>query len=298
VIVKRQTLDRTALIHLHAQYFSSRYEREQKRLVLTTSALALPFGKTDVAAGGVQAGMSFAAPSYALHISTDPTVLGEVCATYTRTGSERVGTLTGTVPAGIADGPVFLTLVGAANESSGTLGAYLDRQGQAKDSRYTIVQSYSYDWYLSKGQHVVALVEKSLIGSTTPAIVPRTPEFFTAPLASSQIVRVDRVANYHVPHRPNVDARGIMTTACPQPYDWAPLIAPTPALPLRDGPRGVGTCGYVTFLRTGRNGKAYFCDPWRFGVVDTNGSVKTLLGLRHAVDPYWEDAPSHEVVGR
>jgi hypothetical protein len=293
-----QAINLSSVVHFEPQYFSSRYEREQRHVRITENTYQVMLAKTDIAAGGVTAGLSFSASSYNVHVSTDPNILGPVGGTYTRVGTERRGSVTITFT-NEPDGPIFLTVVPSttSTECYPKWGCYLDRNGQAGESLYTIFQSYSYDWVSSKYNHVCERVLKTELGNTTKPIVPRAAVPFSTALSYTQISREDRVPNYHVPHRPITTVNGIVGSECSQPYDWAPLIASYPTLPLLDGPRGIGTAGYLTFLRYGRNAKLYFCDPWRFGVIDAAGTVKTLLGFRHSVAPYWDDPQTHHVVG-
>jgi hypothetical protein len=81
-------------------------------------------------------------------------------------------------------------------------------------------------------------------------------------------------------------------------YFWHHFIGAKPRFPLLDGLRGVGSVSMPTHLQVGRNGKIYFTDSWRLGVVSPYGEVKTLAGYRHKSTPsYWEPEPDVELVG-
>ena len=94
-------------------------------------------------------------------------------------------------------------------------------------------------------------------------------------------------------YRPARDKRGIWTTSNRQPYFWEDYTDKTPRLPLLDGPRGHGCVQGATHLQVGRNGKVYFTDFWRFGVMEVDGAVRTLAGIRHkGMARFWGDVKS------
>lgn len=107
--------------------------------------------------------------------------------------------------------------------------------------------------------------------------------------------------------RPSINKNGIMSTFNLQWYTWSSFIAKLPAVPLLDGPRGVGTLGYITHIEVGSFvlpstgkplGNLYVLDPWRVVKVRPNGSISTLVGYRHKPTPsYWQDPPELELVG-
>lgn len=78
----------------------------------------------------------------------------------------------------------------------------------------------------------------------------------------------------------------------------SPLTASDAAL--LDGPRGMGSTSAITFLQVGRNGGVYFLEPWRFGHIDPDGTVRTIAGKRSR-QPAPRHVPSrdddHEMVG-
>ncbi len=93
----------------------------------------------------------------------------------------------------------------------------------------------------------------------------------------------------------------IRTARGTQSYYFSDLILRYPTWPLLDGPRGVGTVNMPTHVHIGKAtktadpasgpvGALYVTDPWRLMRVGADGSVRTLLGYRHDVAPYWGDA--------
>jgi hypothetical protein len=103
---------------------------------------------------------------------------------------------------------------------------------------------------------------------------------------------------YGDPHLVTRTTSGALTGEDRQRYYWAQMVSKTPGVHLLDGPRGVGTVAMTTHLQVGRNGKVYFCDPWRVGKIATDGTITTLAGYRHAHPaPHWQSPDVHEVVG-
>lgn len=138
-------------------------------------------------------------------------------------------------------------------------------------------------------------------GSPTPRPMTLKPaEPFSTPLR-----RADLVCEMLVPsmgtdvHLPTITDDGVVTTAGGQSYHWHDLFAKLPALPVLDGPRGVGTVSMPTHLQWGRNGKVYFCDPWRVCKISADGTITTLAGYRSSKLPshFESKAPKLELVG-
>jgi hypothetical protein len=91
-------------------------------------------------------------------------------------------------------------------------------------------------------------------------------------------------------HRVCATSDGWLSSFSVQPYHYSQMTAKVPNVPLLDGPRGVGTVCMTTHLQVGRNGKKYFCDPWRIGKIALDGTVTTLVGWRHPeISPHWQD---------
>lgn len=138
-------------------------------------------------------------------------------------------------------------------------------------------------------------------GSPTPRpIAMAKPEPFSTALRRSDLVCEMLVPSMGADvHLPTITDDGVVTTAGCQSYHWHHLFARLPALPVLDGPRGVGTVSMPTHLQWGRNDKMYFCDPWRVGKISADGAITTLAGYRSSKPPshYESKAPTLDLVG-
>jgi hypothetical protein len=128
---------------------------------------------------------------------------------------------------------------------------------------------------------------------------------------SDPLVRADMHCSQWVPvrvgdiHRPNRNAAGVMSAFDVQAYFWSSVTRLKPPVPLLDGPRGVGTVSFVTHIEIGKaapggrpRNNLYVVDPWRVCKVSEDGTIKTLVGYRHAgMASYWEEPADVELVG-
>ena len=118
-----------------------------------------------------------------------------------------------------------------------------------------------------------------------PKAVPLLPR--ATPAFSTQVLRQNLFLEYVVltrtgnVYRPNYTRDGVMVAQNVQPYHWERLVMADPKQPLLDGPRGIGTCSFVTHISVDRHGGAYCTDPWRVFRVDKTGHVTTRWGWRH-----------------
>jgi hypothetical protein len=285
------------LVHPDA-YKGGRYDRFQLHTVYAATAINTPFDAFYLQHDNptaLQPGV------YRLYVALDPNGPWTERAQFTAVGGETGKKLVGAF-GDEPDGPIFIKIERDGGGYVGPVyGAYLDRNGQAKDAAHSIIQSGNYEWTHGGGHHVI-LVEKAQFGFSAAAVKPYTVVPFNTTKTRNQISRVNLTPHYGgAPRRPFIDNRGIINTCGKHPYQWSDLVASRPRQPLADGPRGQGTTQFITALRAGRNGKWYFCDPWRFGFIDSTGAVFTLIGLRDR-EPlkYWgqTDAPdTFEVVG-
>jgi hypothetical protein len=76
-------------------------------------------------------------------------------------------------------------------------------------------------------------------------------------------------------------SNGFRTALNTQGYAFSTIGAKLPGLVLRDGPFGVGTLAGATHLRARRLGGLEFTDPWSFGHLDADGTIKRLAGWHH-----------------
>lgn len=147
-------------------------------------------------------------------------------------------------------------------------------------------------------EHQYAVVP-GVFNPTTLPLVPRArPHFNTTPVRGNLVMTELVKARPDDIYRTVRTADGIIATANEQPYFRSDMQQKYPPLALLDGPRGRASLSMVTHLQVGRNGKVYFCDPWRFGVVDQTGNLRTLSGYRHkSIASYFRDPQDLELVG-
>lgn len=146
--------------------------------------------------------------------------------------------------------------------------------------------------------HQFAYVPAVLSPVTVPLAPRDTPAFWTIPDRGRLVMTELAKCRPDSIYRTSIDKRGIKFTANRQPYFWDDFLDPIPKLALLDGPRGRGTVVMPSSLQHGRNGKVYFTDPWRVGVVGADGAVKTLAGYRHDDMPtYWADNTKPSLLG-
>mgnify|MGYP000538294640 CR=1 FL=1 len=109
----------------------------------------------------------------------------------------------------------------------------------------------------------------------------------------------------HLNAMPHREASGAWTTTGQQPYYWDMVNGvrgDVPMVPLRDGPRGVGTVCFSTHIEVGKatqttadltpRRNTYVCQPWRFVRVSNTGVVTTLAGWRHRMG---DDGPTDDL---
>lgn len=80
-------------------------------------------------------------------------------------------------------------------------------------------------------------------------------------------------------YRPRI-TDDVLNTCNTQNYLITSAMQLIPDKALLDGPRGVGTINGVTHCQVGRVGGIYFTEGWRVGHVSTDGTIRTIAGLR------------------
>lgn len=269
----------------HAQ--TAAYERWQQ-LHVHTNPGPLTVQLFNLQAGGTR--LNVAAGSYVLMVD------GELADTVTVTAGTQV-----TFPA-VTLAPGWRRVAVLAPDGtrtptwfvhSGT--AHVDTLIPACTSTYEIYHSANAQFV---GSHRWTWVPADAQATASPmqqrALVP----FDTALAAGSRYRRqlVPQTTQWRVYRKGE-----IRTTFGAQSYFFSDLIREFPKWPLLDGPRGRGTLNMPTHVHIGKAtktadpasgpvGALYVTDPWRLVRVNADGSVRTLLGYRHDVAPYWEDA--------
>lgn len=273
------TIEQQDLAHLVALSgwcgASGNYERFQNLQALPATTQSLTFGRKNARSTDKLYG-----PAYTLSLY-DAT--GLVKATTTAVTPNTVQAASFSVNlAGLA-GWYRAVITCPAGETSPTWFVWV--KGNASPTEMPVVGG-SYDaMHGSGGPHKWAMVPARF----TPTLVPlpaREHVAFSTAVAPSQLHR-----EYLVPMKGDVDIHrtvksvdGVVHTFNQQSYAYASLVSQLPSTSLLDGPRGRASLGFVTHLQPGRNGKTYFSDPWRFGRIDADGKLTTLIGWRHGGD--------------
>lgn len=166
--------------------------------------------------------------------------------------------------------------------------------------------------HYGKPVHAWAWVPPTGVGPGMP-----TPDHFYTPMVESvtddrgRSVPVGHTADMpvagdmHINAMPHREANGAWTAMGQQPYYWDMvngIRGDLPQVPLRDGPRGVGTQCFTTFVEVGKatetttdltpRRNSYLCSAWSFRRVSNTGELTTLAGWRHKMSA---DGPTDEL---
>lgn len=118
--------------------------------------------------------------------------------------------------------------------------------------------------------------------TTRPYVLPARADFSTL-LGRQQLVETDIVpVRTSDVYRTRI-TDGVHTAEQLEGYYWTTVTrcAYPQGISLLDGPRGCGSVVMATHLQVGRNGGVYFCDTWRVGHIQPDGTIRTLAGWRH-----------------
>ena len=261
-------LDLTNIVCDTAQWGSSRYERFQNPLILTATAVSLPFHGRNLAGGG--SGAPFAYPRYEWAVD------GVTRASYTRKASEYAGTLVGAL-ADEADGLHAFDIFGIA--ADGTRKqlmrhyGYIDRNGGAKNETRVALQTCSREWDSTSASGISPVCYQAVVLPISVAmstrVKPLTPRLgvpFSTALPMTQLTKINLspvTRNGNVPKYPLcVTKSGVRVSEQRMSYFKGDQTFPYPILPLIDGPRGVGTIPMPLNLIPGRNGRIGYGTVW------------------------------------
>lgn len=289
-------------------YDAGRYDRFQKRCVVSGARASLTATTNNFAAGGSRVPFGAALP---LTLTFD----GKAVASKTVAATDTLATFDVDL-APLAEG-WYQTSVTGLDETWSVLdyAVYVLKGASAiPQSKMPVISgSYTMMFPAVAGDyhHHIAWVPAQYVPTILPLPARECPPFSTPPTKAgcvfTQLVHGGSGDTY----RPVKTKDGVLLTANLQPYDFFNFQQPLPIFPLLDGPRGRGTLACPTHLEVGRAaptaaegnnlgpiGNTYFCDPWRVGKVRASGEVVTLAGWRHRnVPQYWEDPPTAELVG-
>ena len=293
--VEFKTVNTSRSIVVTGYYDGERYDRFQHQRVLAGAGVKLSCQTRDFASGGSIPPFGFAGP---LTLTFD----GKAVATTNVTADQNTATFNVDLTQ-IAEGHYFTDVTGAPAPWT-TLGyaVYVLKGTTAKPQSTIPLIEGSYGMLHPHGggapRHARTRVPAVYRPVEQPLAVREYPDYPSVPRKADLVcfqlspVRDDDL------YRPCVTAQGVWTTANNQRYGFWEYESAVPRISLLDGPRGRGCVVCPTGLREGRNGKVYFVDPWRFGVVTAEGEVRTLAGYRHKAPPsYWNGAQDLELVG-
>lgn len=137
--------------------------------------------------------------------------------------------------------------------------------------------------YGFKGTHYSRFSWSTVPAKFAPVTAPYRRE---TPAFSEPLSRASLVMSELAPFRPGDMDRtrvtsGIVNTANHQSYYFDSLVSQYPVHALLDGHRGRGTLAMAMHIQPSHGGGCWFIDPWRFGIVKGDGTIKTLAGWRH-----------------
>lgn len=281
--------------------YPSRYERDQKAVIITPADPNVVAFTNDFDAGGVSV------PFGGLFTTLTLTFDGQPVATKTVVAGNTGVTFT-----------VNLTDIAEGWYMAGVNGL---------DPSWTVID---YPIYVLKGataqpqtkvpvttgSHTLVFTDPPVYQrAMMPAVfdpvrVPYTPRAW--PPFTAKAERQNLIVTSLVPARPGdgtrplVTKEGIWTSANRQNYFYFDFEQGTPMLPMLDGPRGVGSCISPAFMEigkaapasTGPIGNTYFIESWRLCKCRADGTVVTLAGWRHkSMASYRKDPTTLELVG-
>ena len=273
-----------AMITLSAYYDGDRYDRYQGADFLPAGAVTKVSWRTD---RFVSSSVNLPADT-ALGLEVD----GVMVAQQTFPAGSNAGSWTFDAT-GLAAGDHAFRITGLPpNWTTPTVPMFVIN-GPLPEQKTVGVMLATYDLMHSpegKPVHQFAYVPARFEPTTQPLLPRECPPFFTVPDRGKLVMTELAKCRPDDIYRPSKDKRGIWVVANRQPYFWDDLLAPISPHALLDGPRGRGTVVMPTSLQVGRNGKVYFTDSWRFGVVEPDGTVRTLAGDCDDDTPrYWAD---------
>lgn len=246
------------------------YDRDDKLMRWTTGTVRIQFRAWAPDVGDIP----LMAAQYRLMADGRQIAVAAVAAGTTKIGEFVVDL------AGVPDGPLLLDIVPVQSTPEIAVPG-IAHKGPSAPWMYVLEGTYTVKanrWARVKWAKVPARDEPTSV----PYVLPAVPGF------SDAKTRKSLVQTHIVPHRSGDIYRtrvtdGVLNTEQTQPYYFWTLAANEfPAsIAVVDGPRGVGTLAMATHLQVGRNGGVYFCDPWRFGHIQPDGTLRTLAGWRH-----------------
>lgn len=179
----------------------------------------------------------------------------------------------------LAHGYHKLEIFGAADETSMVTSLFVKEAGAADPVKMLVTMGSHDCQHGGLTRFHYAWVPYKHEPTARPFVLATRENFSTAlgraSLIAKEIVPVRRSDIY----RPRM-TDGVLHTCNSQNYLINPLMNLIPDKALLDGPRGVGTVNGATHLQVGRVGGIYFCEAWRIGHISTDGTIRTIAGLR------------------
>ncbi|HQR20110.1 MAG TPA: hypothetical protein PKV98_04545 [Burkholderiaceae bacterium] len=309
----REVIDMSRVIaHDRQINAGARYERYQRHTSIKTTVSSHKFNCDDQTAGGATAVF----PHHHYGIELAPLQANGQLGLFVQRGSftPTVGAKTATTNVTLvdeADGWYYMRLVPydasnnvvTANQSM-CVGYWVtvDRNGQARDSPWTIRQAGNFAWvhpvFAGPVYNTWIVYPKSAVtpqANPLPLRLTVTP--FNTYLTYTSLARVELIGGSDAGdsnlHYPCLTADGVLVCSNSQGYEPTGMFAQYPSHPDVDGERGIARAPYALFLKGGRDGKVYGLTPHSMFVINSTGLKKTLAGITHVgTPPHWEDAPT------
>ena len=286
-LVVVEPVDLSRLLLCDTYHYSSRSERYQRAQIITAPTFGLRYRLCNLAAGG--AVLSLPPGTYALLVD------GEEHATMAITGGTLLA-FSGLSAAALAPG---WRRISVRMPDGAVAPTWFVHIGAVRADDVVPVCTGSYDLTHGSAVHRWAWVAADSRPARWPwAMSPAQP--FSDTPTPRDLVRETIVPDTGTRR---INAHGSVRSAFnKQAYFFSDLVKRLPALPLLDGPRGIGTLCMPTHIEVGRAtltadpasrpiGALYVTDPWRLIRVNADGSIRTLVGWRHRSPPSsWQAA--------
>jgi hypothetical protein len=287
----------------------ARYERFQRHTTIKTTVSSHKFNCDDQTGGGATAVF----PHHHYGIELAPLNANGQLGEYVERGTftPAVGARTHTTDITLGsepDGWYLLRIVAydASNNVIATNGCVkywitIDRNGQARDSPWTVRQAGNFAWV-----HPVAagpIYNQWIVypkEAVTPQARPLPARFSVTPFSTNltytSLARVELLGGSDTADQnlyyPLLTEDGVLVAANSQGYEPSGMFLKYPNHADVDGERGIAMSPYPLFLRGGRNGKVYGMTPHSMFVIDSTGKKKTLCGITHSGTPYYWEHPA------
>lgn len=294
-LIFKQPLDMAGgLLTLYDQYAFERYKRYGSEMILSASAISLPFHWIVSGSGALKPLNGYARYTWEVAVVNPDGSFGPYVER-ARCDAPKAAPLDGQLLVGAfgneADGLLATRVVGydasgarSPDSRSPVYLIYLDRSGKAKDHPCYPRQWASFEWSRTGigGQHCYAICFHASARDEARPLVERAGAPFSDQKLSTEMAIVlvaPRQDPRTTPRQRFEYASGVIGTAGLQGYEWQEVVRPVwTHYPRFGGPRGIRTSGFTLALYVGRRFKRYETSPRALWNTDSRGYARNLFG--------------------